>query len=488
MNRTPAVPPPAFLAKMRALLPADEYDAFLAAYDRPLGVGLRVNTLKISAADFSSIAPFPLAPLGEWEPAGFTVAGDSRPGRHPYHDAGLYYLQEPSAMVAGSLLGAGPGERVLDLAAAPGGKATHLASLLQPAAAPAEPRSVLRRALDDDGLLVANDVHAGRARLLAENLARWGAVNALVTQDEPERLAAALGPVFDRVLIDAPCSGEGMFRRQEGIEWSEAIVAACARRQRGVLAVAPELVRPGGRLLYATCTFSPEENEQVIAAFLTAHGEFGVAAPRPIAGSEGGRPEWAAADDAIAEQLARAVRLWPHRFPGEGHFLALLRRDAGPDAGEESRPFAPRPPSAEALRLWRDFAARTLTLALPEERLHAHNDRLYLLPRRAIAPGRVHVLRYGLLLGELRPGRFHPAHDLALSLTADDAVAVRWAADDPQLRVYLAGSDLPAVDLPPAPDGWTLITVDGYGLGWGKRAGGRLKNHFPHAARRVLVD
>ena len=471
-------PPPDFLAKMRSLLAADEYDAFVAAYDRPPVAGLRVNTLKIAPEEFTTLAPFSLAPLGDWEPAAFTVADDSRPGRHPYHDAGLYYLQDPSAMTAAVTLAPAPGELVLDLAAAPGGKASHLvARLLAPGGG-----SPLRHALADDSLLVANEVHAGRARLLAENLARWGAVNVLVTHETPERLAAAFGPVFDRVLIDAPCSGEAMFRRLESIEWSAAIVAACARRQRGVLAAAPDLVRPGGRLLYATCAFSPEENEGVVGNFLAGQSDFRLIEPPPITGADRGRPEWAG-DGAGAAQLAHAVRLWPHRFRGEGHFLALMAR-AGHDEGTGPAPFNRRPPTAAQLRLWRDFAAAALTIDLPEEQLHAHGERLYLLPRRAIDTGRLHLVRYGLPLGETRPGHFRPGHDLALCLTDADARAVRWPADDPRLAAYLAGHDLPSSDLPPDPDGWTLVTVDGFGLGWGKRAGGRLKNHYPHALRR----
>lgn len=471
-------PPPDFLAKMRSLLAADEYDAFVAAYDRPPVAGLRVNTLKIAPEEFTTLAPFSLAPLGDWEPAAFTVADDSRPGRHPYHDAGLYYLQDPSAMTAAVTLAPAPGELVLDLAAAPGGKASHLAArLLAPGGG-----APLRHALADDSLLVANEVHAGRARLLADNLARWGAVNVLVTHETPERLAAAFGPVFDRVLIDAPCSGEAMFRRLESIEWSAAIVTACARRQRGVLAAAPDLVRPGGRLLYATCAFSPEENEGVVGNFLAGQSDFRLIEPPPITGADRGRPEWAG-DGAGAAQLAHAVRLWPHRFRGEGHFLALMAR-AGHDEGTGPAPFNRRPPTAAQLRLWRDFAAAALTIDLPEEQLHAHGERLYLLPRRAIDTGRLHLVRYGLPLGETRPGHFRPGHDLALCLTDADARAVRWPADDPRLAAYLAGHDLPSSDLPPDPDGWTLVTVDGFGLGWGKRAGGRLKNHYPHALRR----
>lgn len=477
----PAEPPAEFLARMRDLLGPDEYPAFREAFEQPPRAGLRVNTLKISIPDFISIAPFSLAPVGDWEPAGFIVTGESRPGRHPYHDAGLYYLQEPSAMAAAALLSAAPGERVLDLAAAPGGKATQLAALMG-RSAPAAPVSALRRALDDESLLVANDVHAGRARLLADNLARWGALNVLVTQDEPQRVASAFGPIFDRVLIDAPCSGEGMIRRRESLEWSEAIVAACARRQRGILAVAPDLVRPGGRLLYATCTFAPEENEQVVADFLAERPDFHLIDPPRAGAFERGRPAWAAASPAVAGQLSRAVRLWPHRFPGEGHFLALMQREpreatANEDVGRARL----RPPSAEEMGLWRAFADASLAIAIPDERLHAHNGRLYLGPKTMLPTGRVRLVRCGLLLGEVRPGRFHPAHDLALALTAADAAqAFDRPPDHPQLAAYLSGASLPEG----GPDGWVLMTVDGFGLGWGKRAGGRIKNHYPHYWRR----
>lgn len=473
--------PAEFLARMRELLPPEEFAAFVAAFDRPARAGLRVNTLKISVPDFISIAPFSLAPLGDWEPAGFLVTDDSRPGRHPFHDAGLYYLQEPSAMVAAALLAPAAGERVLDLAAAPGGKATHLLSRMA-GPPPAGPLSALRRGLEAPGLLVANDVHAGRVRLLADNLARWGAVNALVTQAEPGQVAAAFGPLFDRVLIDAPCSGEGMLRRGEAVEWSAAIVAACARRQRGILVHAPGLVRPGGRLLYATCTFAPEENEAVIAAFLAGAPGFSLIEPERYAGFERGRPDWADAPSNVADQLSRAVRLWPHRFPGEGHFLARLgRAGQGDDGGEQAAPFRPVPPAGESLRLWRDFAAASLVVELPEDRLHSHQDRLYLLPAAAIAVDRIRIVRYGLLLGEIRPGRFQPAPDLALALRAAEVTtALDLRPDDPRLAAYLAGAELAEA----GPDGWALLAVDGFGLGWAKRAAGRLKNHYPRGWRR----
>jgi len=267
------------------------------------------------------------------------------------------------------------------------------------------------------------------------------------------------------------------------VEWSEAIVAACARRQRGILQTAPGLVRPGGRLLYATCTFAPEEDEQVIADFLAATPDFALLEPPRGAGFDRGRPDWAGESPAAA-QLARAVRLWPHRFPGEGHFLALLERAARPGAEEDESPrlFRPRPPANMELRLWQEFVG-SVGLDVPPERLNVHDNRLYLLPRAAIDPGRLRIVRYGLHLGEFRTGRFHPAHDLALALGAADVAALNWAADDPRLVAYMTGSDLPD----DGPEGWVLVAVAGFGLGWAKRAGRRLKNHYPRHLRRIAI-
>ncbi|MFZ1398084.1 MAG: RsmB/NOP family class I SAM-dependent RNA methyltransferase, partial [Candidatus Promineifilaceae bacterium] len=306
MSINPHSPPPDFLAKMAGLL-GEEFPQFAQSYGEATAVGLRVNTLKLSAADFSTLSPFALKAVGPHEPDGFLVTSDSKPGSHPFHAAGLYYLQEPSAMVVGGLVAAQPGELVLDLAAAPGGKATHLATQLQ-----------------GRGLLLANDVHTGRARLLAENMTRWGAANALITSADPEHLAAQFGPIFDRVLVDAPCSGEGMFRKQGPFEWSEGMVLACSRRQTAVLHTAAQLVKPGGRLVYATCTFSPEEDEAVIAHFLREFPQFELIDPPRFAGFGGGRPSWV--DPALADDnLQKCVRLWPHQFPGEGHFVAVMQ-------------------------------------------------------------------------------------------------------------------------------------------------------------------
>src|SRR5829696_1036015 len=304
--------PPRFVERMRTLL-GDEADAFLASYDRPPVSGLRVNTLDLTSESFETLSPWPLTPV-PWCSAGFLVADDARPGKHPFHAAGLYYLQEPSAMAVAEAMRIEPGQRVLDLAAAPGGKATHIASLLA-----------------GTGVLVANEIVPSRVKPLGENLERWGATNAVITNEEPARLAERLGPVFDRVLLDAPCSGEGMFRKTPVAirEWSPEHVAGSAARQTKILQDAARLTRPGGLLLYSTCTFAPEENEKQVARFLDQHPDWDLVDVPMLTGFAPGRSEWA---DDTEKPLDRAVRLWPHLIPGEGHFLALLRN--GSDAAE----------------------------------------------------------------------------------------------------------------------------------------------------------
>lgn len=473
---------PAFFDKMKRLL-GDEFAEFEQSYAQDERVGLRVNTLKITPADFTKLAPFALTPVGEYESAGFLVQKEMRdwrlegssisspqslisrsPGSHPYHAAGLYYLQEPAAMTVAALLNPQPGELVLDLSAAPGGKTTHLASLMQ-----------------DEGLLVANDVDTKRAWLLAENLERWGTRNALILNDTPERIAATFGPVFDKVLVDAPCSGEGMFRKKGGFEWSGNMVAACARRQNGILQSAAALVKAGGQLIYSTCTFSPEENEQVIGRFLTTHPDFELVELPHFAGFGRGRPEWGALEHGITRvntDLAKTVRLWPHKFPGEGHFIALLQKAETAETAVP-RPFRPtKPPN---LQPWHTFASHSSLLTLRPSLFTEVNGRFYALPPLALDTGSLHILRYGLLLGEPGKGYFKPAHTLALALKpAEMPETVNFTADSAEIRIYLNGQDLPS----PGADGWKVVTVDGFPIGWGKQVNGRLKNHYPRGLRQ----
>ncbi len=300
--------PPAFLERMKKYL-GDDYAAFLASYDQPPNIGLRINTLKISPETFAAISPFQLHAI-PWTSAGFLIPPDQYPGKHPYHVAGLYYLQDPSAMAVAELMAPQPGERVLDLAAAPGGKATHIAALMA-----------------GQGLLVVNDIFKHRLHSLTRNLARWGVRNAVVLNETPERLAQHFGPFFDRVLVDAPCSGEGMFRKDSAMRkvWIPKNIQDYAARQDIILQSAARLVRPGGKLVYVTCTFSPEENEGTLARFLHTHSEFEMAALSQMAGFAPGRPDWLEGLD--MPSLQRAVRLWPHKSLGEGHFIAVMERN-----------------------------------------------------------------------------------------------------------------------------------------------------------------
>lgn len=476
--------PPAFVARMRALL-GTEADALFAAYKRAPLTGLRVNLLKLRPEQLQRIAPWPLEPV-PWCAEGFTVAPDARPGKHPYHAAGLYYMQEPSAMAVVEALQVRPGLRVLDLSAAPGGKATQIAALL-----------------DGAGLLVANEVEGSRVKALGENLERWGARNVVLTSEMPERLADHFGATFDRVLLDAPCSGEGMFRKRSIArdEWSEQHVAGCAVRQARILNQAARLVAPGGLLVYSTCTFAPEENEQRIAALLAAQPGWTLVEIPKRHGLAAGRPEWAGTTP--MPTLTRTARLWPHLVAGEGHFIALLRND-GDSAPPAANPWPEResglrrlfvgrggPASARttggfvtadpaSVSIWQSFERATLAVELPAEGLVRHGEQLYLAPEGAPDLGGLRVVRLGLWLGTLKPGRFEPAHALALALPPDAARHTVALAGDAVLR-YLRGEAL-RLDQP-GPDGWTLVTVDGWPLGWGRRVAGVIKNFYPKGLR-----
>jgi len=469
--------PEAFLQRMAALLD-DEYEAFLEALQRPPDVGLRVNTLKVSPATFRTLVPFPLEPV-PWCPEGFVAPSDAQPGKHPYHSAGLYYLQDPSAMAVGEVLAPRPGEWVLDLCAAPGGKATHMITHMA-----------------NQGFFLANDVNFHRAHSLAENLDRWGAIPIAITTDLPHRLAQRLAGQFDRVLVDAPCSGEGMFRRNPIAcqEWSPAHVAGCATRQREILESAAQLVQPGGWLCYATCTFAPEENEAVIARFLEQHRDFEPVEPEWRPGFTPGRPEWIAKlaepevgagtaaplggnSRAKPEWITRAVRLWPHTGPGEGHFIALLRRIDGdlPPQPERFRAEVPGP----ARELFEKFCREHLNVVPPGD-LHLMGTQLYGVPPEAPNLRGLQLMRPGRRLGTLRPDRFEPDHALALSLRPEEARrTLDLSADDPQVQGYLRGETLRSS----GEQGWVLITVDGFPLGWGKRVGDVVKNHYPRRLR-----
>lgn len=427
--------PEAFLNRMKNQL-GDEYPDYIASLERPRAVAMRFNPLKGE----TPVLPFVKAPV-PWEPMGFYYDPDSRPGLHPFHEAGVYYLQEASAMAPVHLLDPQPGEKICDLCAAPGGKSTQIAGRMA-----------------GEGFLLCNEYNPKRAKILSRNIERMGISNALVTNEHPQKLADRFPSFFDRVLIDAPCSGEGMFRKEEAAvtDWSPEAVEACAQRQREILHSGAQLVRPGGRLVYSTCTFAPEENEETVVAFLETHPDF---VPEEVSAP------W------FTPAGSGNFRLWPHKLLGEGHFAAVLRRLGAPEEPE-------KPPVGEKLPAqWQDFA-RSLGIALPEGKCVRFGQSIYWAPMEMPDIRGLKVLRPGLALGEEKKGRFEPEHALALWLK-NAKNQLDLPADSDHLRSYMHGDVVPC-----SANGWCLVKVDGYSLGWGKADGKVLKNHYPKGLRR----
>lgn len=470
--------PVAFLIRMADLL-GDEYDDFLTSLRQPSRPGLRVNTLKIMVSEFCQISPYKLTPL-PWCPSGFildeTVSGSQSisPGKHPYHNAGLYYLQEPSAMAAAELLSPVPGEKVLDLAAAPGGKSTHIAGLMK-----------------NNGLLVANEIHPDRVWDLSENLERSGVTNAIVTNETPRRLADHFGDYFDRVMLDAPCSGEGMFRKSENArrEWKPELPQSCALRQSAILDQAARLVKPGGCIAYTTCTFSPEENEAVIYRFLNRHPEFDMKELELFPNMQPARPEWISL--AHDHKLNRAVRIWPHDSPGEGHFIAVLVKTQSfdeqlqadsPTSGITHRKKPKTKDISLSYKLLADFASKYLDISFQFKDIDLVGSYVYCLPKRAPFIAGLKVIHPGWWLGSIQKTRFIPSHALAMAMRSDQAkYTVELQPGDRKIASYLAGESFTS----PGDNGWVLVTMNGYPLGWGKRVAGVVKNYYPRGLRRV---
>ena len=427
--------PEAFLERIQRQL-GEEYEAFLQSLERPRAVALRFNPLKGEKPDLSFV--------GEsvpWEPQGYYYDPESRPGLHVYHEAGVYYLQEASAMSAVALLDPKPHERVCDLCAAPGGKTTQIAGRMQ-----------------GEGFLLCNEYSPKRAKILSRNIERLGVANALVTNETVENLAERLEGFFDRVLVDAPCSGEGMFRKEEAAvtDWSQETVEMCARRQADILDSAAKLLKSGGRLVYSTCTFAPEENELAVEAFLERHPEFTV--------EKVDAPWFTPAGEGM-------FRLWPHKLLGEGHFAAVLRKNAGKEENVDLLSGTKLP------KEWTDFA-KELDIRLPDGKAVMFGQNLYWAPEDMPELKKLKVLRPGLELGEVKKGRFEPAHALALWLK-DCKNTENYAPDSAEMAAYIHGDVVPSEK-----KGWCLVKAGDYSIGWGKGDGRVLKNHYPKGLRR----
>ncbi len=476
--------PQDFTERMRRML-GEEAPAFFAEMERAPVKALRVNTGKIARETFLAKAPFSLAPV-PWAADGFYYDSADAPGRHPWHEAGAYYIQEASAMAPVTYLmrpSGGEGkvtyqdERILDLCAAPGGKSTQIAA-----------------AMRGEGLLICNEIHPARAKILSENVERMGVCNAVVTNESPQRLAGRFRGYFTRILVDAPCSGEGMFRKngEACAEWSLANVGQCAARQDAILDCAAEMLAPGGRLVYATCTFAPREDEGSIARFLTRHAEFVVEEAPLSEGFASGRPEWGGetVSSDVKRQLVRTIRLWPHRLRGEGHYLAVLRKEGELRAGQGAAGVQKGVSDREAaqpgggVREYLEFARETLG----EEGMPAAGDagrwlrfgeQLYRMPQGTPELSGLRILRPGLHLGTIKKGRFEPSHALALALHPGDARRHAQISETAAAS-YLRGETFPWE----GEKGWYLVTVDGCSVGWGKLSGGVMRNHYPKGLRK----
>ena len=474
-----------FEKKMKAFL-GNEWDDFLYSYDNNRFQALRFNTLKVQSPEermrILKVLGISSDKRVSWADEAYYFDENVRPGKHPYHEMGLYYIQEPSAMSAAALLAPKPGMRVLDLCAAPGGKSTQLATYL-----------------GDSGLLVSNEINTQRSRILSQNIERMGIKNAIVTNEDSFVLASHFPGFFNAIQVDAPCSGEGMFRKlPEAIEqWSIENVAICAARQKEILDNAAVMLKPGGVIVYSTCTFSKEENEDVIEYFLERHPDF---------------------------TLEEMERFWPHKVDGEGHFVAkLVRRgsvnefDAGYDVCEDScnkvedtglkadrktkknknsknRKNETKPAlTKENMKLLSEFLDETISedmaAWIKNSRLVMFGEQLYRLPDMEVDIKGLKVQRAGLHIGEFKKQRFEPSHSLALALKLNDAKnVVKLTCDNPQTIGFFNGQSVVLSDEQTAEckKGWALVCVDGYTAGWGKVNGTQVKNHYPKGLRNKI--
>lgn len=474
-----------FEKKMKAFL-GNEWDDFLYSYDNNRFQALRFNTLKVQSPEerMRILKVLGISPDKKvsWADEAYYFDENVRPGKHPYHEMGLYYIQEPSAMSAAALLAPKPGMRVLDLCAAPGGKSTQLATYL-----------------GDSGLLVSNEINTQRSRILSQNIERMGIKNAIVTNEDSFVLASHFPGFFNAIQVDAPCSGEGMFRKlPEAIEqWSMENVAICAARQKEILDNAAVMLKPGGVIVYSTCTFSKEENEDVIEYFLERHPDF---------------------------TLEEMERFWPHKVDGEGHFVAkLVRRGSVNELGADydvcedscnkvedtglkvdrktkknknskNRKNETKPAlTKENMKLLSEFLDETISedvaAWIKNSRLVMFGEQLYRLPDMEVDIKGLKVQRAGLHIGEFKKQRFEPSHSLALALKLSEAknvVKLTW--DDPQTTGFFNGQSVMLSDEQTAEckKGWALVCVDGYTAGWGKVNGTQVKNHYPKGLRNKI--
>ena len=453
--------PQLFLDRMKQML-EEEYPAFLNSYEDTRYQALRINPSKTDTDRLIEETSFHLQPV-PWEANGFYYEKEDQPGKHPYHEAGVYYIQEPSAMAPAAYLDAQPGEKVLDLCAAPGGKSTQIAAAMQ-----------------GKGLLVSNEIHPARAKILSENMERMGVKNVMVTNESPQTLAGMFTEYFDRIMVDAPCSGEGMFRREEDMvkDWVSRGPSYYSSIQREILEQAVAMLKPGGMMLYSTCTFSKKEDEENVAYILEKYPSMELV---PI-----DKEQFKGLSDGFG--YPQTARLFPHRIQGEGHFLALFHKkedENGSGSGaavlrlsgdeKEASKRAKEAGKQEDLMKFLKNCRKEWDLG----RIYIRDEQVYYLPEGLKTGLPLRFLRTGLHLGELKKGRFEPSQAFAMALKKDEyQVRLDLKTEDERVIRYLKGETISLVNEEEPVKGWCLVTVEGFPLGWAKGNGMTLKNKY----------
>ena len=435
--------PQEYLEKMKNLLGEKEFQQYLDSFAQKSYAGLRINSLKWSKEQYKAL--FATESVA-WCEDGFYYEEQERPAKHPYYYAGLYYIQEPSAMAPASVLPIEKNDAVLDICAAPGGKSTQLGARLC-----------------QTGVLVSNDISAGRTKALLKNIELFGICNSIVMSETPQKLSNYFQNYFDKILIDAPCSGEGLFRKDNDMikKWNHTLISFCMKQQKEILNHAAMMLKTDGMLLYSTCTFSPEENEKMIQQFLQSHKEFTLVPISQKWGFEIGKEGCA--------------RLFPHKIKGEGHFLALLQK-----RGIQAQTFfaVEREQVDQRISFFWEFEKQVLKPNWQKIKgiYKIYGDDLCYLPENVPVLKGLRVLRSGLQLGTFKKNRFEPSQALALALNKNDVNNyIDFCSKGEEVIRYLKGESI-AVTEPG--EGWYLVCVDGYGLGWGKLQKGRLKNKY----------
>lgn len=453
--------PDEFKKKYQQLMEPGEYSDFIESFSKPKISGLRVNRLKIDISKWIEISPFKMSPV-PWSRDGFYLNEDERPGTHPFYHAGLYYIQEPSAMLPAEVLNVKSGDRVLDLCAAPGGKTVRLAA-----------------DMENRGLMVSNDINPKRIKALKKNIELCGVINTVITNESPENLSRVYERFFNKILLDVPCSGEGMFRKDPDAvrSWRKYKVSEWQVLQRMIFDRAYEMLAPGGTMVYSTCTFNPEENEQNIAYFLKNYPDLYLKEIPKYFGIEPGRPDWADGNP----ELLKTARLWPHRTEGEGHFAACFGRlgeDDGNSAEQEDKTtgFINNTPGS-----FNDFIGEMLNKKI-EGNLRVSGKELHIMPNGYEPEERLRTVKTGLYLGCVEHGKFIPSQSFIMSLKWNEIKKRKsFSLVDPLLLRYLKGETLTLE----GEKGYIGIGVENFPLGWGKFEENRLKNLYPKGWRKA---